>query len=167
MSSSSLPDPAPDPSEPPLVPSNPMRLERYVPFFLGAIANRWTAVSSKSYREKFDLGIGEWRILASLAVLGSATSLAIAKLVKMDGGAVSRGIRVLEARGLVKPLPGRFAGRTRPYALTEAGLAQFEEMMALALAREQKLLSRLTPEDRSALLRLLAQLYEILDELQD
>lgn len=146
-------------------PAEPMRLERYVPFFLGAIANKWTAVSSRTYRAQFDLGVGEWRILASLAVQGSATSLAIVKLVKMDAGAVSRGMRVLEERGLVTPMPGRFAGRTKPYVLTPQGVDMFEKIRATALKREQRLLAPLSPPDQEELLKLLSRLYDNLDEI--
>ncbi len=150
----------------PANPVQPLDLEGYVPFFLGAIANRWTALSSKAYRSAFDLGIGEWRILASLAVSGSATSLAVAKLVKMDAGAVSRAIRVLEDRGLVEPLPGRFGGRSRPYAMTPEGRDIFAALKAMALKREQGLLEPLSAPERQELLRLLARLYDHLEDLE-
>lgn len=148
------------------VPAQPLDLGAYVPFFLGAIANKWTAASSRTYRSKFDLGIGEWRILASLAVSGSATSLGIAKLVKMDTGAVSRAIRLLETRALVTPLPGRYLGRSRPYAMTAAGVAKFEALKALALSREQRLLAPLSDSERRALLGLLARVYDHIDDIE-
>jgi len=144
---------------------SPIRLESYVPFFLGSIANKWTAVSSRAYRDRFDLGIGEWRVLASLAVKDAASSIEISKLVKMDNGAVSRSMRVLEERGLVLPLKGRFTGRTKPYLLTERGTQTFEAMKAMALEREQKLLDPLDPDQRTKLLQLLSELYRTLDDL--
>jgi DNA-binding MarR family transcriptional regulator len=146
-------------------PADPLNLKGYAPFYLGAIANRWTALSSKEYRSRFDLGIGEWRILASLAVRGSATSLAIATLVKMDAGAVSRGVRLLEERALIEPLPGRFAGRSRPYVLTTAGREAYDALKVMALQRERRLLEPLSVSERKELLRLLARIYEHLEEL--
>lgn len=147
-------------------PAETLDLENYVPFFLGAIANKWTAVSSRTYRSNFDLGIGEWRILASLAASGSATSLAVAKLVKMDAGAVSRAIRVLEERGLVIPLPGRFVGRSRPYAMTADGVEMFGALKVIALKREQRLLEPLSDDERKHLLRLLACVYDHLEDIE-
>jgi DNA-binding MarR family transcriptional regulator len=147
-------------------PAGPLDLRGYAPFYLGAIANKWTALSSNEYRAAFDLGIGEWRILASLAVMGSATSLAVATLVKMDPGAVSRGLRVLEERALVQPLPGRFAGRSRPYEMTAAGQEMHATLQAMALRREQRLLEPLSMPERKELLRLLARLYDHLEDVE-
>jgi len=166
MNSTIISEPSTNRFEEELLQVEPISLNEYVPFFLGSIANRWTAVSSKAYRSKFKLGIGEWRILASLAVTVEATALEITTLLKMDSGHVSRAMRVLEKRKLVQPVPGRFAGRNKPYMLTEQGVVAFSEMKTMALAREQKLLAPLDDEQRKLLLDLLGHLYGHLDEIE-
>jgi DNA-binding MarR family transcriptional regulator len=83
----------------------------------------------------------------------------------MDAGAVSRAIRLLEERGLVVPLAGRFAGRSRPYAMTPPGVEVYAAMKASALAREQQLLVPLSDTERRELLRLLGRLYDGLDDI--
>lgn len=145
--------------------SDPIDLRSYVPFFLGAIAYKWTAVSSRAYRDAHDIGIGDWRVLASLAVYESATSLTVSKLVKMDGGAVSRSIRFLEERSLVSPVEGRFVGRSRPYRMTAQGAAVYESVKASAFQREEALLAPLNSDERQQLLTLLGKLYDNLDEI--
>lgn len=143
-----------------------IQLDQYAPFYLAAIANRWTAVSSAEYRRLYNLGVGEWRLLASLATFKVATSIEISKVVQMDAGSVSRSMRVLEERGLIVPVAGRFMGRNKPYSLTSAGHEIHDGMKELALARQQKLLKPLSNEQRAQLLLLLSSVYEGLDDLE-
>lgn len=139
--------------------SHALDLDGYVPFFLTVIANRWTASSSQDYRREFGLGIGEWRILASIGALGAATSLDVVNLVGMDPGAVSRAMHVLEERELVTPVQGKFAGRNKPYRMTEAGTTIFLAIRGRATAREALLLQDLTPAERAMLLDFLKRMH--------
>ena len=140
-------------------------LDRYVPFYITAIANRWTSSSSRDYLSTFGVGIAEWRVLASLDARGSATSLDIVNLVGMDGGAVSRAIRALEKKGFVVPVKGRFVGRTKPYAMTTTGEALSAAVRARALEREALLLQDLSEADKSKFLRLLRLVHGRLADL--
>jgi DNA-binding MarR family transcriptional regulator len=140
-------------------------LDRYVPFYVTAIANRWTSISSQDYLREFGIGIAEWRVLASLDARGSATSLDIVTLVGMDGGAVSRAIRALERKELVVPVKGRFIGRTKPYAMTKQGKTLSGAVRARALEREAMLLQDLDDSERAELLRMLRLLHGRLADL--
>ncbi|MET0292109.1 MAG: MarR family transcriptional regulator, partial [Steroidobacteraceae bacterium] len=62
----------------------PIDLEAYFPFFLGTLSNRWTTTSSRLYLAKFGVGIGEWRVLASIRSLDRASSNEIVNLISMD-----------------------------------------------------------------------------------
>lgn len=143
-------------------------LERYVPFYLGTISNRWTSSSSKLYLAQFGVGIVEWRILGYLGSRqkdGSSTSLEIASALSLDRGAVSRGMRVLVERGYVEQVKGRFAGSTKPLTMTAAGLILFKEIRAKALEREAYLLQDLTDAEREELLHLFKKMYSRLNGL--
>jgi DNA-binding MarR family transcriptional regulator len=146
--------------------NKPLELNRYFPFYIGAIANKWTSSSSRIYLRQFGIGIVEWRILVSLQAYGSATSLDIANLVGSDPAAISRGIRNLESRALVVPVNGRFPGRTKPYELTPGGQEMFKTVEKVTLAREQILLQDLSAEEREQLLVLLRKLHGRLSDLQ-
>ena len=100
-----------------------MDLTRYAPFYWTAIANRWTAASSRLYLDRFGVGVVEWRILATLAALGTATSLDAARLAELDPGAANRAMNKLDQAGLVVAVPGKFVGRSKPFAMTEAGIS--------------------------------------------
>jgi DNA-binding MarR family transcriptional regulator len=145
--------------------SDKIELDQYAPYFLGTIANRWTAASSRRYLREFGVGIAEWRVLASLRSLGQATSLDTANLTGMDPAAVTRALSQLEDKGCAEPVAGRFIGRTKPFALTEKGMALYADMRRVALEREAVLLQDLTPDDRRELLRLLRLLHGRLAEL--
>lgn len=140
-------------------------LDRYFPFFLGTIANRWTATSSRTYLERFGIGIGEWRVLASICALGRASSQEVVNLIAMDAGAVSRSMARLRKDGLVKAVAGKFAGRTKPFELSGKGKELYATIRDVATEREDRLLADLTPDEREELLRLMRKIMPRLDQL--
>lgn len=144
-----------------------LNLSEYLPFYVIAIANRWTATSSRTYLRRFGIGIVEWRAIASLGALGVASSLDVVNLVGTDPASVSKAVNNLEARGLVVPVKGKFAGRTKPYELTQRGRGLFREMRQLALRRQDVLTDLLTSDERSQLIGLLKKLHAQLPKLQD
>ena len=145
--------------------TEPFDLQAYFPFFLGTIANRWTAASSKVYLQEFGVGIGEWRVLASIQAQGTASSQMIVNLISMDAGAVSRSMARLAAGGFVEPLRGRFIGRTKPYKLTEKGHDLYVRLLKSALDREKILLSGLTDAERQQIIKLMRKVMKKIDKL--
>lgn len=143
----------------------PFDLRSYFPFFLGTISNRWTATSSKLYLEKFGIGIGEWRVLASIQAQGTASSQMVVSLISMDAGAVSRSMAKLAVEGYVSPKRGRFIGRTKPYELTAKGHELYDRLLAIALQREDLLLAGLTSQEREQLLSLMRKVITQIDKL--
>jgi DNA-binding MarR family transcriptional regulator len=143
----------------------PIDLEFYFPFFLGTISNRWTTTSSHIYLKSFGIGIGEWRVLASIHSLKKASSNEVVDLISMDAGAVSRSVGRLLAESLLRPVAGRFAGRTKPFELTEGGLRLYSKIQRTALARENLLLGGLSTAERRALLKLMRKVHSRLDKL--
>jgi DNA-binding MarR family transcriptional regulator len=140
-------------------------LEEYFPFYLGTIANRWTAASSRTYLAEFGMGIGEWRVLASLHALGQASGQEVVNLIAMDPGAVSRAIAKLEHKQFIAPAEGRFAGRTKPFDLTAGGKEIYNSIARLALERAEFLLADLTEDERHHLFSALRKLRQRSSEL--
>ena len=140
-------------------------LARYFPFYLGTISNRWTATSSKTYREEFGIGIADWRVLASIHAQGAASSQMVVNLIFMDAGAVSRSIARLVAAGYVNAVPGKFVGRTKPYRLTEKGRELYAKLVEIALNREERLLALLNTDERDTLLILMRKIVDRLETL--
>lgn len=143
----------------------PIDLDQYFPFFLGTIANRWATTSSRLYLAEFGVGIAEWRVLASISSLGNASSQDVVGLISMDAGAVSRAVNNLEEKGYVRKVDGRFAGRTKPYELTDEGVRIHAAIREIALERENVLLADLGAKDRKDLLRIMRKILRNIDEL--
>lgn len=145
--------------------SDPIDLDSYFPFFLGTISNRWTTTSSRIYFEQFGVGIGEWRVLASIRALGQASSQQVVGLISMDGAAVSRAVARLERDGFVAKVKGRFVGRTKPYELTDKGRELYAALREIALTREDRLLGALSEAERQTLIELMRKVMSRIADL--
>ena len=140
-------------------------LQGYFPYFLGTISNRWTTTSSRIYLQEFGIGIGEWRVLASIKSFGQASSQQVVSLISMDASAVSRSLAKLEQEGLVSAVKGKFAGRTKPFELTTKGHRLYSQIRERALAREDALLAGLTGAQREVLLELMGKVMARLGDI--
>lgn len=145
--------------------TKPIDLESYFPFFLGTVSNRWTATSSRLYLGRFGIGIGEWRVLASIHFLARASSNEIVALIAMDPGAVSRSVAKLHAEGLIVAAAGKFTGRTKPFVLTAKGRKLHANLQRVALRREDALLGALSAEERRTLIELMRKVLSRIDSL--
>lgn len=132
----------------------------YVPFWLTAIANKWTASTSRQFRSEFDIGITEWRVLLALDNLQVARALDVCNLTGTDTSAVSKAVQSLLARGYIEQVAGSFVGRNRPLALTKAGGDLLTRASGIALGFEERLLAGLDLEERLQLLIILQKIHE-------
>jgi DNA-binding MarR family transcriptional regulator len=138
-------------------------LGSYVPALLTFLANKLSRSGSALYRRHFGVGIIEWRILAMLAVEPAIPASRICQVIGLDKGPVSRSLALMERRGLVAVRADRTDTRRRLAALTEAGKALHDRILAVALERERRLLSCLSSEQRADLVDLLNRLHDNLD----
>lgn len=93
------------------------------------------------------------------SVLERATSLQVVNMIFMDPAAVSRAMKALAANGYVRPVIGRFKGRSKPFEMTASGAAKFEKVRQLALQWEKVLLRSLNESERSAFLLALQKIH--------
>ena len=150
-------------------PREPLDLDGFAPFFIGAISNKWTTLSSRLYLQRFGIGMTEWRVLGSLGARGGngrASAIEIVTLLGIDAAAISRAMGKLEHLGHVVAVPGTFPGRTRPYAMTPKGAALFDRVRDMALQREKVLLQDLSPSEQDLLLAMLKKLHARLPDVQ-
>lgn len=139
-----------------------LRLERFLPYRL----NRATAVASKQfsriYRDEFGLTVPEWRVLATLNALGSASAKEIGRDSAMHKTKVSRAVASLQKRRWVARQTDALDRRIEHLSLTAAGRVAFRRLAPKMLAYEEQIMARLTPQQRDDLLRGLALLEEAL-----
>jgi DNA-binding MarR family transcriptional regulator len=135
-------------------------LTSYVPALLTFVSNKLSRSGSALYRRHFGVGIIEWRILAMLAVEPAIPATRVCQVIGLDKGPVSRSLAFMERRGLVTIRADEADTRRRLATLTPAGRALHDRIIVVALERERRLLSCLTPEQRAALVELLNLLHD-------
>ncbi|MCB1474516.1 MAG: MarR family transcriptional regulator [Rhodobiaceae bacterium] len=141
----------------------PLDLDNYVPALLSWLNNKLSAGGSSLYRERFGIGIADWRVLAYLGVKTSGTGAEISEFLGMDKAAVSRSIASLKQKGLATAKkPGR---RSIELLLTAKGALLYNEILDVALVRERALLDGFSDEERlqsiTLLQRMLANLPKV------
>ena len=139
-------------------------LEQRAGYLVGAIANRLVNAGSSISRRHFSIGFSEWRIMVVLA-LEPASAKRISDVVGLDKAAISRGLKALERRELIRPTDQTAGRRSQAYLLTQEGRGIYERMLKASREQERRLLSGLAPGEAPVLLdmlrRLLAQVPEV------
>jgi DNA-binding MarR family transcriptional regulator len=138
-------------------------LERYVPAFVTFIANKLSRSATVLYQERFGVNVTEWRILALLAIEPAISAARICHVIGYDKGPVSRTLATMEDSGLVSIRTDKHDGRSHAISLTPKGQSTHDQVIALALERERRLLSCLRNDEREALINLLVRIHGNLD----
>lgn len=142
-----------------------LNLENYVPFFFYTINCALTSGASQLYRKKFGVGATSWRVIAMLAVEPKITAARICDVIKIDKAACSRSLKILEKKGYVSFIASRTDERKRRWWLSPAGNKLHDDLLALALVREEKLIEDVDPQDLEAFLRVSRKMLSNTDQL--
>jgi DNA-binding MarR family transcriptional regulator len=135
-----------------------LRLESFLPYRLNRAAAAASRHFSRIYRAEFGLTVPEWRVLATLGQLGTATATEIGHDSAMHKTKVSRAVAGLQQRRWVARDTDTHDRRIEHLTLTSAGKAAHRRLAPKMLACEEELLGRLTAREREELLKGLAVL---------
>ena len=133
-------------------------LAHFVPYRLSVLSNRVSSAIARTYSDRFDLTIPEWRCIA---VLGGAEGLSagdVAQKTAMDKVQVSRAIARLVEKKRVARVVDAADGRVARLSLTAKGRAIYDEVAPLALELEAKFLDALSVAERTSLDRIMTKL---------
>lgn len=133
-------------------------LQQYFPYRLARLAEQVSVAVAEVYLERFALSRQEWRVLAILGARSAIATKEVGPLTTLDKMQVSRAMKGLEGRGIVRRTHASDDRRELIVALTEAGRALYRKIAPLALEREAKLLALLTPEETKILNRVMRKL---------
>lgn len=136
-----------------------LNLSRYVPGLLTFLSNKLATGASHCYRKHFGIGVVEWRVLSMLAVENHITANRICQVIGLDKSAVSRSLQSLEAAGYVSGQVDTVDARRYTVSLTDNGQALHDRVLKVALERERRLLSDLSPAEVDVLVNLLGRLH--------
>jgi len=146
-------------------PHNRLSLAAYLPYRLSLASNKASGAIARAYQARFGLSISEWRVIAVLGERPTLTAQAICEATAMDKVTVSRAIRALDARGVVRRTRRQEDRRASDVSLTNAGRSIYDEVAPLAIAYEQALLATFSEAERRALSGLLERLEARADAL--
>jgi len=147
-------------------PKRKLDMTHYVPGLLNHLSNKLSAGASAIYRERFGVGITDWRVLVQLAIAPGSTASALCERTGLDKSAVSRSFEALHDQAFIsfRPTNGR---RERYASLTAKGRELHDAIIVVALERERLLLVDLSATERKALLGLLNRLLERVDAVNE
>mgnify|MGYP006276084183 CR=1 FL=1 len=140
-----------------------LRLPAYLPYRLSVVSNKASSLIARAYQARFGLTIQEWRIIAVLGAGEALTAQGLCEATAMDKVTVSRAIRKLDQRGLVRRRRNPSDKRASDVTLSDDGQAIYAEVAPLALRYEQAMAEGLTADEREQLMALLGKLEARLD----
>jgi DNA-binding MarR family transcriptional regulator len=148
--------------------SDAFLLERFLPYRLSLLSNTVSEGISIAYRNEHGLSVTEWRVIAVLGRFSGQTASEIVRRTAMDKVAVSRAVKKLLAKKLVKRSAHEEDRRRQPLMLTERqGQPLYRAVIPKALSYERRLLEALTEPERSSLDRLLQKLQQAAESQND
>ena len=135
-----------------------LTLEQNMPYRLSVLSNKVNSIVANTYREQFELSINEWRIIAILGECPGESADEISFKTHIEKSLISRAIGKLLTRKLIDRKTSKEDKRRSEISLSDTGHQVYCEIMPVALAYEEKLLSCLSREERNQFSTLLAQL---------
>lgn len=140
-------------------------LSSYIPYFLASVNNALSRGASQTYLATFGVGIVEWRVVSMLALEPGIAAARICEVIALDKAATSRALRRLHELGYLEyETPGSDA-RRKAWWLNARGYQLHDEILALALTRERRLIEGVDPEDLEAFLRVMRVMRRNVDRL--
>jgi len=138
----------------------PLELERFLPYRLSILSNRVSQAIARTYQDRFDLSMTEWRVMAVLARYDGdgLSAREVASRTEMDKVAVSRALTRLVAAKRVARKTHAGDKRRSVLRLSAAGWKVHDAIAPLARAQERSMLGELTSEEHRALERILDKL---------
>ncbi len=142
----------------PETPSGDFQLDDFLPYRLSVAANRVSRMFARRFSEMFGLSIPEWRVLAILGRVGSASPSAVGEMAAMDKVKVSRAAASLVARGLLRQTQDPDDGRARILRLTRKGTSAYHGAVPLARQMEGEISAGLSRAEWATLHKALNRL---------
>ena len=124
-----------------------LELNSHVATKVAIFANRLSRSASRFYRERYDIGVVEWRLMMFIGHATETRANRICRETDLDKGAVSRSLGVLQRMGIVSVKEDGADSRRNNIALTSKGRALHDRLVPIALERQRKLLADLTPDE--------------------
>ncbi len=124
-------------------------LNNYLPGLLLWLSNKVSSNASSLYREKFQIGVTDWRLMAYFMIYPWSTASKAAELMGLDKASISRSIALLIKNGWLTSRP--LGLRKIEYKVTSSGVRLHNAVFKVAMAREKALLNGFSQEEKALL----------------
>lgn len=136
----------------------PLALEHFLPYRLSVLSNLVSGRIAKSYEERFQLTIPEWRVMAVLGRFPGLTAAEVSERTAMDKVQISRAVARLQKTRRIEQRIVEGDRRARHLHLSETGLDVYRQIVPLAREHEARVTASLSVAERALLDRLLDKL---------
>jgi DNA-binding MarR family transcriptional regulator len=144
-----------------LGPGGTFDLEGFLPYRLSQLSNTVSQGIAQIYQADHRISIPEWRVMAVLGRYPGLTASQVCERTVMDKVTVSRAVKMLLDRQLVRRLTHADDRRKRPLQVTHPqGHKLLEEIIPFALDYQAELLGSLEPGEWRLLDKLIAKLFQ-------
>lgn len=131
----------------------------FVTFRLARLQSSLNAQATAMLKAKSGLSLVEWRLIQILRMFKNASLTEIAGTVQMDKGQLSRKIKSMVGKGLLRVETDKQDQRVQHLTLTKAAETLSAEVMPTMEARQKRLLADVSAED-------LEVFYSVLDKIE-
>jgi|TARA_B100000315_G_C14499887_1_gene551811 DNA-binding MarR family transcriptional regulator len=140
-------------------------LEDFIPYRLAVITKAVSTAFSKTYAERFDITIPQWRVMAAIGREPNCSASSIVKYTVLDKVQVSRAVSGLIEMGHVERRSDEKDRRNSVLSFTEQGRGVYEQIVPAGRAFEERLMAVMSSQDIDELDRLLDKLMAQAKEL--
>ncbi len=140
-------------------------LESLVTYRLTRIADTLLRAAGQVYRARHGVTLTELRLLATLGRHQALSVNEASRLAGIDKAWVSRSVAALVKRKLVTRRPHPSDSRVVLLSLTAQGKTKVQQMVPMAVARNEHLLAGLSKKERSKFDEILGRIQVQVDEL--
>lgn len=124
-----------------------LNLTDYYPYRLAVLSHEVSKAFTPLYQQRFELTRQEWRVLAALGENSNMSSKEITEYSTLEKMQVSRAIKSMIKKSLVKYVDNKLDRREKRVTLSSKGTQVYKEIVPLALAREEFILSSLSDRE--------------------
>ncbi len=132
-------------------------LHKFLPYQLSLVTNTVSQNLADEYAP-FNITRTQWRVLAVLGSIGHMTAQEISNKTMMDKTTLSRAIKNLVERKLVKRQAIQNDGRVSSLCLTSAGRKLFKKIIPIANQADTNLRAKLSQSELAVLEKILTRL---------
>lgn len=144
-----------------------LHLERFVPYRLSILSNVVSSTIAKTYRNKFELSVTEWRIMAVLGEFPGLSGEEVSLKTQIEKSMLSRAIQKLLKRNLIERSIDSSDRRKQILTLSSEGKKIYQQVVPMSLQYETELLQCFNSEEQQQFSQLVDRLYKHANKMNE